>query len=268
MKTIGKTMLVTGGGSGVGRALVLGLLEKGARVAAIDIDETALEETVELSNTGKDRLFTYVVDISSRSNVEEVVEQIISETGGVDGVINNAGIIQPFVKLNELDYEVIERVMSVNFWGTLYITKALLPHLHTREEAHIVNISSMGGFLPVPGQTIYGASKAAVKLMTEGLHAELADTQIQVTVVFPGAIDTNILENSGLVNADQSQNEQNSMPMLSAEEAAQQIIQGMEKNSYRLTIGKDATFMDYLYRLVPAYAARYINKKMKGLLSG
>ncbi|WP_252629481.1 SDR family oxidoreductase, partial [Enterobacter sp. JH539] len=90
--------------------------------------------------------------------------------------INNAGIIQPFVKIDQLGYEVVERVFNVNFYGTLYMTKTFLPHLLTRPEAHIVNVSSMGGFLPVPGQTIYGASKAAVKLFTEGLHSELADT--------------------------------------------------------------------------------------------
>jgi short-subunit dehydrogenase len=75
--------------------------------------------------------------------------------------------------VNELGYEAIERVMNVNFYGTLYMTKTFLPHLLTRPEAHVVNVSSMGGFLPVPGQVIYGASKAAVKLLTEGLHSEL-----------------------------------------------------------------------------------------------
>jgi short-subunit dehydrogenase len=94
---------------------------------------------------------------------------IITVRHHVDGLINNAGIIHPFVKLNDLSCEAIVRVVNAIFYGTLYMTKSLLPHLPGEPEAHIVNVSSMGGFVPVPGQTIYGATKAAVKLMTEGL---------------------------------------------------------------------------------------------------
>jgi short-subunit dehydrogenase len=123
---------------------------------------------------------------------------VIAAHGVVDGLINVAGIIRPFVKLNELDYDVIQRVINVNLYGTIHMVKAFLPHLLERPVAHIANVSSMGGFLPVPGQTIYGASKAAVKLMTEGLYAELLDTNVGVSVVFPGAVATEITSNSGV----------------------------------------------------------------------
>jgi short-subunit dehydrogenase len=102
------------------------------------------------------------------------------------------------VKIKDLDYAAIERVFAVNWWGTLYVTKTFLPLLLARSEGHIVNVSSMGGLLPVPGQTIYGALKAAVKLFTEGLHSECAGTNVHVTVVFPGAVATNITANSGV----------------------------------------------------------------------
>ena len=186
--------------------------------------------------------------------------------GAVDGIINNAGIIQPFIKVNELNYEAIERVMNINFYGTLYMIKTFLPHLFNRPEAHIVNVSSMGGFLPVPGQSIYGASKAAVKLLTEGLHSELANTNVKVTVVFPGAVNTNITKNSGLNVPAQSNTESAPMKTLSAARAAQLMIEGMEKNSYRVLVGNDSKFMDRLYRLNPPYAAGLIYKKMKALL--
>jgi len=107
---------------------------------------------------------------------------VIEAHGKVDGLINCACIIQPFVKLNDLEYEAIEHVMNVNFWGLMYMTKTFLPYLMDRPSAHIVNVSSMGGFLPVPGQTVYGASKAAVKLLTEGLHSELRETSVRVTI--------------------------------------------------------------------------------------
>jgi short-subunit dehydrogenase len=144
------------------------------------------------------------------------------------------------------------------------MTKAFLPRLLVRPEAHIVNISSMGGFLPVPGQTAYGASKAAVKLLTEGLHAELAQTSVRVTVVFPGAVATNITANSGValgVSADESR-----WKPLPAERAARDILDGMEKNQYRVLVGRDARLLDWLYRLDPARAAAFIAKQMKELL--
>lgn len=267
MKVENKTIVITGGGSGMGRELVLGMLNKGARIVAIDINQSALEETANLAGIKREFLTVYVLDITNKRGVEEAVKKVITQCGSIDGIINNAGIIQPFVKLNELSYEVIERVMNVNLFGTLYMTKAFLPHLITRPEAHLVNISSMGGFLPVPGQTIYGAAKAAVKLMTEGLHSELKNTNVKVTVVFPGAVNTNIMTNSGLEQLEDAKKENQTNKILSSTKAAQIIIEGIEKNRFRVLVGTDAKFMDFLYRLVPKTAAKLIYNKMKSRLS-
>lgn len=262
MELKNKTLIVTGGGSGMGRNLVLALLKKEARVAAIDINEKGLEETAELAAEAKDLLSVFKLDITDKQAVETTIKQIISQTGAVDGIINNAGIIQPFKKLKDLDYSVIERVLNVNWWGTIYMTKALLPHLLTRPEAHIINISSMGGFFAFPGQTIYGASKAAVKMMTEGLIQELSNTNVRATVVFPGAVNTNIKSNSGLETTADSKEAAKQNSMLSADKAAEIIITGIEKNKKRIFVGKDAKMMDILYRLSPNRAVRSIAKKM------
>jgi short-subunit dehydrogenase len=268
MKVQKKVIVVTGGGSGMGRELVLSLLSKGATVVGLDINKSSLEETFSLAGNNTQKLATYVLDITSKASVEQCVDKIIAVHGHIDGLINNAGIIQPFVKLNELGYEAIERVMNINFFGTLYMTKALLPHLLTRPEAHIVNVSSMGGFLPVPGQTIYGATKAAVKLMTEGLRSELMDTTVNVSVVFPGAVSTNIATNSGLgIPSLSSSKENKSFAVLSAAKAARIIIDGMGQNRYHILVGKDARMMNFLSRLNPGYAAKLIYSKMKGLLA-
>lgn len=262
MKVRDKVIIVTGGGSGIGRELVLHLLSKEAKVIAIDINESALQETVAL--VGKNTLLkTFVIDITNKASVEELVDKSIASYGFVDGIINNAGIIQPFVKLNDLSYEVIERVIKVNLYGTLYITKAFLPHLLSRPEGHIVNISSMGGFLPIPGQTIYGATKAAVKLLTEGLNSELAKTNIKVTVVFPGAFHTNIMGNSGLVTDDKPLTKPQLARLTSPSKAAKIIIEGMESDCYRVLVGSDSKFLDFFYRLNPKAAAAFISKKMK-----
>lgn len=260
MKTNGKNIIVTGGGNGVGRELVLQLLKKDATVFAVDINESALNETVSVSGNHP-KLFTYVVDISDKEAVMSFAQQVINEHRKVDGLINNAGIIQPFINLVDLEMDRIDRVMDINFYGTLYMVKAFLPHLMKRPEAHIVNVSSMGGFLPVPGQSVYGASKAAVKLMSEGLSSELKDTNVKVSVVIPGGIATDIKKNSNIahtVSADSSK----SKMVLTPAEAATLIIRSMEKKKLRAYIGKDCNVMNMLYRLNAKMAMNMINKVM------
>ena len=268
MKVQNKVIVITGGGNGIGRELVLNLLSKDASVAAVDINESALRETVELAGNKKGKLSRHIVNITNKEAVAALPEEVISRHGVVDGIINNAGIIQPFVKVKDLDDDVIERVMNVNFYGTLYMTKAFLPYFLTRPEAHITYLSSMGGFLPFPGQTVYGASKAAEKLFTEGLHSELLNTNVRVTVVFPGAIGTNIAANSGVAIGPRPENgnRQRSIKPLAPSKAAQIIIDGIEKNRYRVLVGSDAAFMDFISRVSPERAANFIFKQMQSLL--
>lgn len=115
-------------------------------------------------------------------------EAVVAHHGHLDGLLNVAGVIQEFVPFAELSPEAMHRVVDVNLWGTVHTTQVCLPHLVERPEACVVNVSSMGGLVPVPGQTLYGASKAAVRLLTEGLYAELRGTAVAVSVAFPGAL--------------------------------------------------------------------------------
>lgn len=266
MKIANKTIVVTGGGNGIGRELVLQLLGMGARVAAVDIDARALEETKELAGSQADKLTLHALNITDRAAVDALPASVLAAHGSVDGLINNAGIIQHFVRFNDLLMSEIERVMNINFYGTVNLTKAFLPHFLERPEAHIVNVSSMGGFLPVPGQTMYGASKAAMKLFTEGLHSELLDTNVGVTVVFPGAIGTNIAANSGIKVMTGQEDAKSKYKTTSPVKAAAEIIAGIEKKKYRVLIGSDAKMMDFLTRLMPERAARIIYTQMKALL--
>ncbi|MGG7212695.1 SDR family NAD(P)-dependent oxidoreductase [Clostridium nigeriense] len=261
MEVINKNIVVTGGGNGMGRELTIELLSKGARVIAVDINQIGLEETFILSGENK-KLLTRVVNITDKETVFKFSEEIISTLGHIDGVINNAGIIQPFKEIKDLEFEQIDKVMDVNFYGTIYMTKAFLSHLLTRPEGHIINIASMGGFLPVPGQSLYGASKAAVKLMTEGLYSELLGTNIHVSIVFPGAIATDIMKNSQVSNRTVSGEEKNSKMLTSPSTAAELIIKGMEKNKYRIFIGKDSKAMNFMYSINPGFATRLINRIM------
>lgn len=268
MNISNKVFLVTGAGGGIGKELVLGLLARGASIAAVDLRAESLQQLVDEAGENGSKISTHTVDITDKAAVEKLPKMVIAEQGKIDGIINVAGIIQPFVRVNKLDYDAIERVMNINFFGTLYMVKSFLPHLLKRPDAYIANVSSMGGFLPVPGQSIYGASKAAVKLMTEGLYAELKDTNVHVSVIFPGATATNITANSGIkmptiAGADSGK----SFPMLPPAEVARIIIAGIEKNKLQIYTGKDSKMMNLLYRLNPVFATNLIAKQMKSLLN-
>lgn len=266
MDVTGKVLVVTGGGSGIGREVVLNLLRKGATVDALDLRQAGLDETAKLAGEHATDLTGHQVDVSDADALAATVDTIIASRGAVDGVLNVAGIIQHFVEVNDLTEAEMQKVMAVNFWGPVHLTKALLPHLLTRPEACVVNVSSMGALAPVPGQTLYGASKAAIKLFTEGLYAELRDTKVSVTVVFPGAVATDIATNSDAALAGQSADSAAATKITSAVDAAEQIVTGIEKGSYRVVIGSDARMLDRLSRLSPQRATDMIAKKMASLL--
>lgn len=265
MKIKNKTIVVTGGGNGMGREIVLNLLERGAKVAAVDMNGSALAETQKLARDNKGNLSLHVLNITDKVAVEKLPEQVISIHGQVDGLINNAGIIQPFVKVNDLDYNVIERVMNVDFYGTLYMTKAFLPCLLNRPEGHIVNISSMGGFFAVPGECIYGAAKAAVKLLTEGLQSELRNTRVHVTLICPGGIATDIKYNSGAEGSHKDDNEAKNaiIKPLHPQKAAQLINNAIEKNRQSALIGTDMKTLNFINHISPKLTKNLINKQMK-----
>ena len=272
MKTAGKVIVVTGAGNGIGRATALELLSRGAMVAGVDLSAEGLAETAKLAADASARFSSHTLSVADRKQVAELPKAVIAAHGQVDGFVTVAGIIQKFVKINELDYADIERVMNVNFYGTVYMIKEFLPHLIARPEAQIVTISSMGGYVPVPGQTIYGASKAAVKLMTEGLRSELAGTNVGVSVVFPGAVATNISVNSGVVTAAEAAKmaegpDANKFPTTSPEVAAKNIADAFESNPFHGFVGSDAKLMDRISRLSPERAAKLIQKQMASLLS-
>lgn len=265
MNLSGKVVVVTGAGSGMGRELTLQLAAKNARVAAIDMRSETLDETCRISKSEIGQVQKFVLDITDAAAVAALPERISESLGAPDVLINNAGIIQPFVRVNDLTLDQASKVMNVNFNGPLMLVKAFLPHLLARPTAHILNVSSMGAYAPVPGQSIYGASKAALKLFTEGLRSELINTNVGVTVVFPGAIATNIAVNSGMadMSADSSASDYR---MTSATVAAAAMIEAIEKGKPRLVIGKDAKILDYISRISPVYAAKMIYKQMAGLL--
>lgn len=267
----GSVAVVTGGGSGIGQQLVLGLLDRGSKVAAIDISETGLRTTKELAGDKGTFLDSYLVDITDRQAVCDLPKKIEDKFGSINLLINNAGIIQPFMPFHQLEYETIERIMNINVYGPMFMIRSFLPSLMASGRGYIANVSSMGGFMPFPGQTLYGASKAAVKLLTEGLRAELEDSPVSVSVIFPGAVNTNISQNSGVNSFDPGAAKGNGKKgagdlAISPQKAARVILDGINKRKMRILVGKDAKFMDVLYRLTPKNSSKVISKLMEKVL--
>lgn len=265
MKLDKKVIAVTGGGGGIGRELVLALLARGARVAAIDLRQAALDETAELAGAGE-RLSLHTANITDREAVLALPEAIVAQHGAIDGLINNAGIIQPFIDFNDLDFEAIDKMVQVNLMGCVNMVKAFLPHLVARPEAHLANVSSMGGFMPFPGQSMYGAAKAGVKLLTEALYAELADTQVGVSVVMPGAVNTDIAGNSGVAMRGSPGSADAANKTLPAPEAARIILDGIEASRLHILVGRDAKMLFFLWRLLPRRSIRFIQQQMKKMM--
>lgn len=266
MNVAQKTIAVTGAANGIGRAITLHLLNKGARVACIDKDEEGLHKTEREAGSLAVRLSCHAVDITQSVSLPSMVNQILHQHGCIDGLINNAGVIQPFTTVKNIDMKDIERVMNINFYGTVNMTRAMLPHLLPRKEAHIVNVCSMGAYVPVPGQVFYGASKAAVKLFTEGLHSELKNTGIGVSAAFPGAVATEITLHSGVKPPDIPASKMKNYARISPDKVAEAIVNGIENKAYHIFIGSDSKWMNTLFRISPEFAANMIQRKMRDLL--
>jgi NAD(P)-dependent dehydrogenase (short-subunit alcohol dehydrogenase family) len=252
-----KVIAVTGAGSGIGRALALGLARRGARLALSDKDAAGLAETSRL--LGNAHHLSDFFDVRDAEAWNRFAEKTRRDFGQVDGIINNAGlsVVAPFADMSEEDFNL---VMDVNFSGVVRGTRTFLPLLGRQSTSWIVNISSVFGLMAYPTQSAYCASKFAVKGFTETLRLELAQSHpsVQVVCVHPGGIKTNVARNAkfvkGLNGADDatlSADQFEKAARTTADQAAETIIRAMESGEVRVRIGPDARFIDMLTRLMP-----------------
>ncbi|WP_459338363.1 SDR family NAD(P)-dependent oxidoreductase [Arthrobacter sp. MDT2-16] len=256
--------VVTGGGNGIGRQVVLELLRRGARVAAVDLNQRSLEETERIAGGRARYLSIHSVNVTDRAALDDLAGTVTARHGQVDGIINVAGIIHRFVPLEALTVDELKRVMDVNFWGTVNMCEVFMPILQKRPSAGIVNISSLSALIPFSGQSFYGASKAAVKQFSEGLYQELSGTHISVTTVFPGNISTNLSGNSGVTMIDAGGRK---VRATTPEAAAHKIVEGLARGSFRVLVGTDAHVLDAMVRIAPRLATDFIGKQMRSVLA-
>jgi NAD(P)-dependent dehydrogenase (short-subunit alcohol dehydrogenase family) len=267
----GKVAVVTGAGSGIGRALAFELAKRGARLALSDIDELGLSETADRAKALGAEVHTARLDVGDRAAVLAYAEEVAGHFGVVHQVYNNAGISGGGRTVLDSEWEVYDRVLRVNLFGVIHGTKAFLPHLLASGDGHVVNVSSLNGYLAQPSLSAYCTSKFGVRGFTETLRGEVlaAGHPVQVSVVHPGGVRTNIA-NASLREAEElglevteeqrarlrTYNEK--LLRMPAEEAATIIVDGVEAGRPRILVGNDAKAIDRLVRFLPRLYPRLL----------
>mgnify|MGYP000440380602 FL=1 len=270
-----KVAVITGAGSGMGRYLAVLLAKDGADVSVCDVNEETLNETVEMLRKYNVSVSSHLLDVSDKEAIEALPGKVIEQHGKVDMVFNNAGVTTG-THFKDMDENNWDWVMGINFDGVINSTRAFIPHMVDSPEAAIVNTSSIFGMVAVPGQTVYHATKFAVRGFTESLAMEMKETNpnLQIHCVHPGHIGTNIaadarfdeenfnqdetqVSNSIFTrNAPKSQKEMGDMFReggMHPSKAAEIILNGVKKNKTRIFIGLDAKLLDLSQRIFPKH---------------
>jgi NAD(P)-dependent dehydrogenase (short-subunit alcohol dehydrogenase family) len=258
----GKVAAITGAGSGIGRALALDLAGRGASLALADIDERGLTETADRAARAGIEVTTRRIDVSDADDMVRWADETAEHHGRVDLAVNNAGVAL-ISDVASSSIEDIEWLMSINYWGVVYGTKAFLPHLEASGDGHIVNVSSVFGLISVPGQSAYNSAKFAVRGFTDCLRMELeiAGSPVSATTVHPGGIRTNIVRNArtrGAVAGAADAARFDKAARTTPERAAAVIIKAVLRDKPRVLIGADARAIDLLSRLPSGVTRRIL----------
>jgi butyryl-CoA dehydrogenase len=264
-----KIIIITGAASGMGRSMAIQLAQQGATVLISDVNLARLNETRKIIEDNKGKCKTYLVDVGIREQIDTFAEQVLSEYKYIDVLINNAGIAIGEATLMEIPLTDFERLININMWGVINHTRAFLDVLVSRPEAAIVNTSSVFGLMGIPSQIPYCVSKFAVRGFTDSLRLELSGTNVAVTCVHPGGIDTNIVAN-GIHYKNKEEIVKvfhEKMAITSADKAASIIIRAIQKKSKRVMVGPDAKLIRLLTQLTPGIVDRAILSRKKKLES-
>jgi len=261
-------VVITGAASGIGRALAIRLARENiAGIAVSDVNAEGLAETEKLIDKPNLKVTTHRVNSADENEMREFAENVIEKHGRVTHVINNAGVALGGL-VEDVSLEDMRWLMDINFWGVVYGTKFFLPFLEKETSAHIVNFSSLFGLIAPPGQATYCASKFAVRGFTESLRHELAGTNINVSVVHPGGVKTNIA-NSAKIGAgvkisekelaERKEKMNKNLSRTTPEQAAETIVKGIKSRSPRILIGVDARLLSLIGRFFPRRYFSLIN---------
>lgn len=250
-----KVAVVTGAGSGIGRATAMALANKGCELALADINVETLKETANQLRDIGTTVSEHVVNVGSLDEMKRFVAEVEQQHQTVDILINNAGIGIHGEFINQ-SIEQLQRIVDINMWGVVYGCKLFLPLLMKQDESHIVNISSAAGINPSPGMASYSMTKFAVRGLSESIRIELKKYNVGVTSVHPGVINTNIPMNTEYENIRMREKGKAAFEKYghSPEKAAGKIVKAIEKNQQRVLIGPEAYIMDAAKRAFPVYS--------------
>ncbi len=252
-----KIVVITGGSDGIGKALVAQFLALGAKVATCGRNENKL--SLLATEFPSSNLYTAQVDVSKQDESEAFIKQVVDNWGRIDVLINNAGISMRAL-VSEVSVQTLQNVMDINFWGTVYCTKAALPSIQ-QNKGVIVGISSIAGYRGLPGRSGYSASKFALNGWLEALKTELYASGTHVMWVCPGFTTSNI-RNAALDKNAKAQGESpmDEGSMMSSEDCATHIIHAIEKRKRSLVLtfpGKRTVFMNKYF---PAWADKLVHQ--------
>ncbi len=256
-----KVVWITGATSGIGEALVLAFAKEGAKLVISARRADELQRVKNTLKTADENVLILPLDLSDTSNVNALTQQVISTFGRIDILINNGGISQRSLT-KETPLEIDRKIMEVNFFGTIALTKSVLPHLLKQKSGHIIAMSSIAGKFGFYFRSAYSASKHALHGFFESLRMEIYNDNVNVLIVCPGKIKTNISINAvtgdgGKHNKMDESQEQG----LSAEACAQQILQAIEKKKEEVFIGGKELRAVWVKRLFPKLFSKIIRKQ-------
>ncbi|MEV0945724.1 SDR family NAD(P)-dependent oxidoreductase [Rhodococcus sp. NPDC049939] len=259
----GKVVVITGAGSGIGRALALNLAGQGAKLAISDVDAAGLAETARGATALGAEVKSDHLDVTERDAVLAYADDVVDHFGKVNQIYNNAGVAYNG-DFEKSQFKDIEKIMDVDFWGVVNGTKAFLPHLIASGDGHVVNISSLFGLLAMPKQSAYNAAKFAVRGFTEALRQEMliAKHPVKVTCVHPGGVKTAIARNATVGPGEDRDTSaaffDKRLARTTAEDAAKIIVNGVRKGKPRILVGTDAKLLDAFVRLVGSNYQRVV----------
>lgn len=267
MRLAGRTAVVTGAASGIGRAIAVSLARRGCNLALADVDEVGMEDTAKLLDGV--RVSRHRLNVADRIEVAQFPDVVAMEHGGVDVLVNNAGVAVggTFEQVSDEDFEWL---FEINFWGVVRMTRAFLPLMRASEDARVVNLSSVYGLVAPPEQTAYSASKFAVRGFSEALRHELEGSAIGVSVVHPGGVATSIVKNAripaGITEDEIARRHEKygKLLRLPPEIAGEIIVRGIERRDSRILIGSDAKAISLIARLFPVTYWKVLSRRAGG----
>lgn len=259
----GKTAIVTGASGGMGAGIAAALIKKhGCTVIGVARSEPKMLKFIdELGEEYKEQFRYKLFDVSKRENWEKFAEELKEAGVKPDILVNNAGILPKFKRFDRYSYEEIEKVMNINFYSAVYSVKTLLPVLMESDSPAIINIDSSAALMTLAGTSVYSASKAALKSLTEALRSELSG-KVYVSLVCPGFTKTDIFRNQGDTGNDNSQKLLN-MASTDCDRMVKMIMHGIETKAPMQVHGTDSHLMSVFNRLLPSHGYMLFSAVMK-----